>query len=76
MTRRQFCEQHNLPLTTLDAWRRTQNHRPSLVQVAIESEPQQNGSGFALVLRNGWRIESAWNFAEGDLLRLIRMAEG
>jgi hypothetical protein len=27
------------------------------------------------VLRNGRRIESAWNFRDADLVRLIRVAE-
>ena len=30
---------------------------------------------FALVLRNGRRIESNWGFRDADLARLIRVAE-
>jgi hypothetical protein len=35
----------------------------------------ESAAGFALVLANGRRIESAWGFAEADLVRLIRAAE-
>jgi hypothetical protein len=30
---------------------------------------------FVLVLSNGRRIESGWQFPDGDLARLIRVAE-
>jgi len=72
MTRRAYCEKHNIPITTLDYWRRAHKLKPKLVEVAIETEP---GAGFALVLANGRRIESSWRFAEAELLRLIRVAE-
>jgi hypothetical protein len=32
--------------------------------------------GFALVLGNGRRIESGWQFGEAALARLIRVVEG
>ena len=72
MTRREYCEKHNIPITTFDYWRRAQKRKPRLVEVAIENQPS---AGFALVLANGRRIESSWNFAEAELLRLIRVAE-
>ena len=72
MTRREYCEKHNLPVTTLDYWRRAQKNKPKLVEIAVETQPD---TGFVLVLGNGRRIESSWKFAEGDLLRLIRAAE-
>ena len=72
MTRREYCEKHNIPITTFDYWRRAQKSKPKLVEVAIEAQPS---AGFALVLANGRRIESSWKFAEADLLRLIRVAE-
>ena len=43
------------------------------MRVAVEEA--QPVTGFALVLANGRRIESAWSFAEADLQRLIRVAE-
>ena len=72
MTRREYCEKHNIPITTFDYWRRAQKRKPRLVEVAIKTQPS---AGFALVLANGRRIESSWNFAEAELLRLIRAAE-
>jgi hypothetical protein len=72
MTRREYCEKHNIPITTFDYWRRAAKRKPRLVEVAIETQPS---AGFALVLANGRRIESSWNFAEAELLRLIRAAE-
>jgi transposase-like protein len=72
MTRRKYCEKHNLPVTTFDYWRHVRKRRPRLVEVALETHP---AAGFTLVLANGRRIESSWKFAEADLLRLIRTAE-
>lgn len=72
MTRREYCEKHNLSITTLDYWRRAHKNKPKLVEVTVETQPR---AGFALVLANGRRIESSWKFAEADLLRLIRAAE-
>jgi hypothetical protein len=73
MTRRAYCTKHNIPITTLDYWRRAQKNKPKLVEVELDPPPA--ASGFALVLANGRRIESSWSFAEADLLRLIRAAE-
>jgi hypothetical protein len=72
MTRRDYCEKHNIGISTLDYWRRTQKSKPRLVEVTVETPP---GTGFALVLANGRRIESSWKFAEAELIRLIRAAE-
>lgn len=74
MTRREYCEKHLIPVTTLDYWRRTRKKsKPKLVEVAIEVQPP--ATGFVLALANGRRIESSWRFAEADLERLIRAAE-
>lgn len=73
MTRREYCERHSIPVTTLDYWRRAHKTKPKLVEVAIK--PEQAGPGFVLVLGNGRRIESSWKFAEAELIRLIRVAE-
>jgi transposase-like protein len=72
MTRRAYCERHDIPITTLDYWRRAHNRQPRLVEVTVEPQP---AGGFTLVLANGRRIESPWKFAESDLRRLIRAAE-
>ena len=75
LTRRQFCERNSIPLTTLDYWRwkKAQKSRPRMVEVAVEAE--QPSSGFAVVLRNGRRIESSWQLREAELLKLIRVVE-
>jgi hypothetical protein len=72
-TRRQFCEQHGLAITTLDSWRRGRKRRPRFVKVEIPAPA--GGPGFALVLANGRRIECSWSFEEAGLARLIRAAE-
>jgi len=43
--------------------------------VKITRQPSEPATAFALVLRNGRRIESTWNFRDADLARLIRVAE-
>jgi hypothetical protein len=72
MRRREYCEKHNIGISTLDYWRRAQKGKAKLVEVAIEGQPS---AGFVLVLANGRRIESSWRFVETELTRLIRVAE-
>lgn len=72
MTRREYCEKHNIGISTLDYWRRVQKGKPKLVEVTVETQPR---AGLVLVLASGRRIECSWGFAEGELLRLIRVAE-
>jgi hypothetical protein len=74
MRRREYCAKHGVAMTTLDYWRRVgRKQRQRLVPVAIQARPL---TGFALVLANGRRIESCWNFIATDLEKLIRVAEG
>ena len=74
MTRREYCAKHRVAMTTLDYWRRAhREQKPRLVEVEVE--PAQAAGGFALVLANGRRIESSWNFVEANLEKLIRAAE-
>jgi hypothetical protein len=71
--RREFCEGRGITLTTFDYWRRIHARRSKLVQVEVTApEP---GPGFTLSLANGRRIDCSWRFAEGELARLIRVAE-
>jgi hypothetical protein len=73
MTRRAYCDKHNIGIATLDYWRRVEKKsHPKLVEVAIETQPTD---GFVLILANGRRIESSWKFAPADLTRLIQVAE-
>ena len=75
MTRREYCAKHGVAMTTLDYWRRAhRKQKPTLVSVAIEEG--QSLAGFAVVLTNGRRIESSWNFVAADLEKLIRVIEG
>jgi hypothetical protein len=80
LSRREFCQQRGITLTTFDYWRREhavkpgkQERRPRLVAVKVAgAEPAPH---FALSLRNGRRIECSWRFADADLARLIGIAE-
>ena len=81
LTRREFCRQRSIALTTFDYWRREhamkprkQGRRPRLVKVEVAAS-EAAGPGFTLSLANGRRIESSWWFAEAELARLIRIAE-
>ena len=75
MTRREYCAKHGVTMATLDYWRRAhRKQKPTLVPVAIEEVRPL--TGFALVLANGRRIESSWNFIAPDLEKLIRVVEG
>src|SRR5690349_2730261 len=81
MTRKQFCEQHQLSLATLESWKRAERKlgaSQQLVSVKVEnnSEGIEANRGFTLHLANGRRIESSWKFQDAELSRLIRIAEG
>jgi hypothetical protein len=80
LSRRKFCKQRRIPLTTFDYWRREhadkprkQARRPRLVKVEVAAS--ETAGQFTLSLANGRRIESSWRFAEAELARLIRIAE-
>ena len=80
LTRRQFSDQHGIPFTTLDYWRRVANRKPRLVEVEVAVEDREKvegetGPGFTITLGNGRRIESNWRFTDAGLSRLIRVAE-
>ena len=76
MSRRQYCQQVGIPVTTLDYYRlRRKTKTQRLVPVKIEQVAQSDASGFVLVLANGRRIESGWGFSESGLSRLLRITE-
>ena len=56
-TRAAFCAAHHLPVSTLDSYRR---RAPTPVFVEINLPPPPPDS-FAIVLRNGRRLELTWN---------------
>ena len=73
LTRREFCQRHGIPVTTLDYWRRRHSRPPRLVEVEVA--PRESAAQFALVLANGRRIESSWGFVDAQLAGLIRIVE-
>ncbi len=85
LSRREFCEQSGIAMPTLDWYRRrvrARRNSPNLVPVKLvkisktAAPPAVGGAGdgFALVLSNGCRIESGWNFSDAAMSRLIRIA--
>lgn len=85
LSRRKYCEQQNIRLTTFDYYRHRQRRgwRQTSTKAKlrrVELEPgcrteEQPGKGFALVLAKGRRIESSWDYSQADLERLIRILE-
>ena len=75
LTQIEYCRQTGMVLSTLGRYLRRRN-RPEqhLVKVELEAAAEA-ATGFALVLGNGRRIESGWEFDDAELVRLIRIAE-
>ena len=75
--REEYCQRRGIAVTTLNYYLRLQALKtvPRLARGKLTSHTADPAAGFALVLRNGRRIESGWNFGETDLARLIRVAE-
>jgi hypothetical protein len=73
LTRQEFSQRQGIAVTTLDSWRRKRTEQAKLVKVEVSGT--ETSWPFSLSLRNGRRIESAWDFADADLARLIRIAE-
>jgi hypothetical protein len=77
MKRAENCRSQGIPVSTLDYYlhRQVLRAQPRLAEVTVTPEATDPARSFALVLRNGRRIESDWDFPEADLARLIRVAE-
>ena len=77
LTRREFCQQIGISVSTLDYYRRRESHKRSqkqqLVRVNIESPVVD--SCFTIALANGRRIETGARFDEAALARLIHIVE-
>jgi hypothetical protein len=73
LTRREFCSQRGIALTTFDYWRGQFRATPRLVKVEV-ARPAAAES-FTLRLANGRSIENLRRFDEEELARLIRIAE-
>jgi len=72
----EYCRQECISLHTLAYYmsRYARRAHPRLARVKLASPAAPSGT-FTLLLRNGRRIESAWNFRDADLARLIRIVE-
>jgi len=76
VTRVEFCRQRGIAKSTLGYYvRRYGRKTKRFVRVKIAAQGADSATPFALVLCNGRRIESAWNFRDADLARLIRVVE-
>lgn len=80
MSQEEFCRQHELALSTLARYRKWQQQRGEAVSpsrwVAVElSRPNSAGSGLAVVLAGGRRIEVGRGFDAGTLEQLLRVLE-
>jgi len=76
-TRTDFCRRLGIPVTTLDyyRYREARRSRPRLARVKLAVAASNPSATFILVLGNGRRIETTWNFGDADLARLIRIAD-
>jgi len=76
VTRVEYCHQQGISAHVLDYYLRRQKAQssPRLARVKLATSSEARGT-FGLLLRNGRRIESTWNFRDADLARLIRIAE-
>jgi len=75
LSQMEYCRQTGMVLSTLGRYlRRSKTSDQQLVRVKVE-EPAEGGTGFVLMLGNGRRIASGWEFGESELARLIRVAE-
>lgn len=74
LTRRAFCSQRGIAITTFDYWRQQLRSKPRLVKVEV-ARPAAAAQSFTLRLANGRSIEGSWQFHEEELARLIRIVE-
>ena len=84
LTRREYCRQLGIPLTTFDYYRHRREKKlkkqpPALVAVKLLASRPAPGAtppvAMTVVLTNGRRVEVTPGFAEADLACLLRVAE-
>ena len=84
LSRQEYCRREGMPVTTLDYYRQRSTRKAAaaarvaalgLVKVKLEAAAVDPERVFTLVLINGRRIESGWNFDDAEMARLIRIAE-
>jgi transposase-like protein len=77
LSQREFSEQSGIKLSSLGRYVRRER-RPDapqqLVRVKLEAVAEPD-TGFVLMLGNGRRIASGWEFSDAALAKLIRVAE-
>ena len=75
LSRRQFSEQIGIHITTLDHYRRRYSKAKQTRLIPVTVVPSLRSAGFTIVLGNGRRIESQWEFHEPALSRLVQLLE-
>jgi len=78
LSQREFSQQTGIKLSTLGRYVRREGRSDApqqLVRVKLEAAAEPD-TGFVLMLGNGRRIASGWEFSDTALARLIRVAEG
>ena len=81
LTRREYCEQQKIPLTSFDYYRHRYRKQTTSSRQLVRLELQEprgaedESKGFSLLLSKGRRIETNWSYSEQDLARLIRTVE-
>jgi hypothetical protein len=76
VTRAEYCRQQRVSAHALGYYLRHYDRKTArLARVKVSPRSAESAASFALVLRNGRRIESAWNFRDAELARLIAVAE-
>lgn len=77
LSQREFSQQTGIKLSTLGRYVRREGRSDApqqLVRVKLEV-PAEPDSGFVLMLGNGRRIASGWEFSDTALAKLIRVVE-
>ena len=77
LSQREFSEQTGIKLSTLSRYVRDERRSDApqqLVRVNLEA-PVEPDTGFVLMLGNGRRVASGWDFSEVALAKLIRVVE-
>lgn len=84
LSRQEYCRREGMPVTTLDYYRQRSTRKAAaartvaasgLVKVKLEAASVDPQRVFTLVLVNGRRIESGWDFGDTEMARLIRIVE-
>ena len=75
MTLVEYCQQAGISRSTVGRYLRRRGGRQRLVRVKVDATAMEPRPSFVLVLNNGRRIESGWQFQDADLARLIRVVE-